>query len=98
MNIRLAENFRAVFYAPFYATVALGFHREEGVDITLLDSPSPGAGINDLVAGRIDCVWGGPLRVIRELRSWRSAKSPARIRFAWSAKRARHSICATCGA
>ena len=66
MNIRLAENFRAVFYAPFYATVALGFHREEGVDITLLDSPSPGAGISDLVAGRIDCMWGGPLRVIRE--------------------------------
>ena len=66
MNIRLAENFRAVFYAPFYATVVLGFHREEGVDITLLDSPSPGAGINDLVAGRIGCMWGGPLRIIRE--------------------------------
>lgn len=72
MNIRLAENFRAVFYAPFYATVALGFHREEGVDITLLDSPSPGAGIADLVAGRIDCMWGGPLRVIRE----RDEKAP----------------------
>ena len=66
MNIRLAENFRAVFYAPFYATVALGFHREEGVDITLLDSPSPGAAVTDLVAGRIDCMWGGPLRIIRE--------------------------------
>ena len=66
MNIRLAENFRAVFYAPFYATVALGFHRAQGVEITLLDSPSPGAGIAELAAGRIDCMWGGPLRVIRE--------------------------------
>ena len=66
MNIRLAENFRAVFYAPFYATVALGFHRAEGVEITLFDSPSPGAGIAELAAGRIDCMWGGPLRVIRE--------------------------------
>ena len=66
MNIRLAENFRAVFYAPFYATVALGFHRDEGVEITLLDSPSPGAGIAELAAGRIDCMWGGPLRVIRQ--------------------------------
>lgn len=66
MKIRLAENFRAVFYAPFYATVALGFHRDEGVDITLVDSPSPGAGIAELAAGNIDCMWGGPLRVIKE--------------------------------
>lgn len=66
MKIRLAENFRAVFYAPFYATVALGFHREEGVDITLVDSHSPGAGIAELEAGNIDCMWGGPLRVIKQ--------------------------------
>ncbi len=66
MNIKLAENFRAVFYAPFYATLALGFHQEEGVDIKLIESPSPGSGIADLVQGRLDVVWGGPLRVIRE--------------------------------
>jgi len=33
MKIRLAENFRAIFYAPFYATQALGFYEREGVDI-----------------------------------------------------------------
>jgi NitT/TauT family transport system substrate-binding protein len=66
MQIRLAENFRAVFYAPFYATIALGFHKEQGVDIALHDSPSPGAGIAELAAGNIDCMWGGPLRVIKE--------------------------------
>jgi hypothetical protein len=26
MLIKLTENFRAVFYAPFYATQALGFY------------------------------------------------------------------------
>ena len=31
MKIRLAENFRAVFYAPFYATQALGFYAREGI-------------------------------------------------------------------
>jgi hypothetical protein len=33
MRITLSENFRAVFYAPFYATVALGFAQREGVDV-----------------------------------------------------------------
>ena len=66
MNIRLAENFRAVFYAPFYATHALGLFAQQGVSITLLDSPSPGAGIAELAMGNIDVMWGGPLRVIKE--------------------------------
>ena len=66
MNIKLAENFRAVFYAPFYATHALGLFAKEGVSITLQDSPSPGAGIAELAQGNIDVMWGGPLRVIKE--------------------------------
>ena len=66
MNIKLAENFRAVFYAPFYATHALGLFAEQGVTITLLDSASPGAGIAELAKGNIDVMWGGPLRVIKE--------------------------------
>jgi len=66
MEIRLAENFRAVFYAPFYATYALGLYKNEGVSITLLDSASPGGGIAGMVAGNIDAVWGGPLRVIKD--------------------------------
>ena len=66
MNIKLAENFRAVFYAPFYATHALGLFAEQGVTIALLDSASPGAGIAELAKGNIDVMWGGPLRVIKE--------------------------------
>ena len=57
MNIKLAENFRAVFYAPFYATHALGLFAEQGVTITLLDSASPGAGIAELAKGNIDVGW-----------------------------------------
>jgi len=66
MKIKLAENFRAVFYAPFYATYALGLFKHEGIEIELIDSPSPGSGIADMVAGNIDVVWGGPLRVIKQ--------------------------------
>ena len=40
MKIRLAENFRALFYAPFYATQALGFYEREGVDINTQDIPT----------------------------------------------------------
>ena len=36
MPIRLMENFRAIFYAPYYATVALGFYEREGVAVELL--------------------------------------------------------------
>jgi NitT/TauT family transport system substrate-binding protein len=66
MKIKLAENFRAVFYAPFYATYALGLFKQEGIEIELIDSPSPGSGIADMLAGNIDVVWGGPLRVIKQ--------------------------------
>lgn len=80
MNIKLAENFRAVFYAPFYATHALGFFAKQGVSITLLDSPSPGAGIAELAQGNIDVMWGGPLRVIKE-RDLQSRTSSSLVAF-----------------
>ena len=66
MLLRLAENFRAVFYAPFYATQALGFYAAEGVELRLLDSPAPGASIAGLRSGEIDVTWAGPMRVIKE--------------------------------
>ena len=43
MRIKLSENFRAIFYAPFYATHALGFYAGEGVEVELLNSPAPAA-------------------------------------------------------
>ena len=65
MLIKLAENFRAVFYAPFYATQALGFYAREGVEVELINSPAPAAAAADLLSGAIDLSWGGPMRVIK---------------------------------
>jgi len=65
MRIRLSENFRAVFYAPFYATHALGFYASEGVEVELLSSPAPAAAASGLLDGSIDVSWGGPMRVMK---------------------------------
>jgi NitT/TauT family transport system substrate-binding protein len=65
MPVKLAENFRAVFYAPFYATQALGFYAQEGVEVELIDSPGPAAAASDLLNGAIDVSWGGPMRVMK---------------------------------
>jgi NitT/TauT family transport system substrate-binding protein len=65
MRIRMAENFRAVFYAPFYAAQALGFYAREGVEIELVTSSAPGGGPAALAGGSADITWGGPLRVMK---------------------------------
>jgi NitT/TauT family transport system substrate-binding protein len=65
MHVKLSENFRAVFYAPFYATHALGFYSGEGVDVELLNSPAPAAAAKGLLDGSIDISWGGPMRVMK---------------------------------
>jgi NitT/TauT family transport system substrate-binding protein len=62
--IRLSENFRALFYAPFYAAHATGAFAEAGVEIELVASPSPPMTVKALRAGEIDVMWGGPLRVM----------------------------------
>jgi NitT/TauT family transport system substrate-binding protein len=59
------ENFRAVFYAPYYATHALGFYAREGVDVELKTSDAPGDAVPKLIDGSIDVTWGGPMRVMR---------------------------------
>ena len=64
MAIRLSENFRALFYAPFYAAHAIGAYQSEGVDVTLLPSSDPARTAAALRAGDIDVMWGGPLRVL----------------------------------
>ena len=64
MKIRLMENFRAIFYAPYYATHALGFYANEGVDVELVSSDAPGDAIAQLATGAIDLTWGGPMRVM----------------------------------
>jgi NitT/TauT family transport system substrate-binding protein len=65
MKIRLAENFRAVFYAPFYATQALGLYAREGLEVEFVTSAAPGDAVAGLIDGAIDLTWGGPMRVMR---------------------------------
>src|ERR1700761_7919338 len=64
VKLRLMENFRAVFYAPFYAIGALGFYANEGLDVELIESGAPGDAIAHLSNGTIDLTWGGPMRVM----------------------------------
>jgi NitT/TauT family transport system substrate-binding protein len=74
MPIRLMENFRAVFYAPYYATHALGFYAREGVEVELMTSDAPGDAVSKLIDGSIDLTWGGPMRVMKALDQ--NARSP----------------------
>ena len=62
--ITLSENFRALFYTPFYAAHAIGAYAAENVDVQLRNSPDPGSTAADLRSGRVDVMWGGPLRVL----------------------------------
>ena len=64
VKIRLMENFRAIFYAPYYAAHRLGFYANEGVDVELVSSDAPGDAIAHLTNGTIDLTWGGPMRVM----------------------------------
>ena len=65
MPVRLAENFCAVFYAPFYATQALGLYAKEGVEIEFVRSSVPGDGVSALIKDKVDVAWGGPMRVMK---------------------------------
>jgi NitT/TauT family transport system substrate-binding protein len=62
--IVLSENFRALFYAPFYAAQATGAFAEAGVEVALKPSPEPAATVRALKSGEVDVMWGGPLRVM----------------------------------
>jgi len=66
MKLRIAENFRAVFYAPFYAIRALGFAEREGLAVEWLPSDAPGGTIGEVKRGAIDAQWGGPMRVLKD--------------------------------
>jgi NitT/TauT family transport system substrate-binding protein len=64
MAIVLSENFRALFYAPFYAAHATGAFADAGVEVILKSSPEPAATVRALRSGEVDVMWGGPLRVM----------------------------------
>jgi NitT/TauT family transport system substrate-binding protein len=65
MPIRLMENFRALFYAPYYAAIALGVYEREGLDVELFTSDTPGDAVAKLIEGAIELTWGGPMRVMK---------------------------------
>lgn len=67
MSIRLIENFRALFYAPFYAADLIGGYEAEGVTVERLASPEPERTAKALADGSADVMWGGPLRAMRTL-------------------------------
>src|SRR5436309_1729673 len=66
MKLRIAENFRALFYAPFYAIRALGLAEREGLEVEWLTSDVPGGAIGEVKRGAIDAQWGGPMRVLKD--------------------------------
>ena len=66
MKITLAENFRAIFYAPFYALKALDLASREGLEIEWLAPGSPGGAIDAVKSGAIDLTWGGPMRALQD--------------------------------
>jgi NitT/TauT family transport system substrate-binding protein len=63
----LIENFRAVFYAPFYAACALGSYEKEGLKVKLKPAPELGKALQAVSAGAGQVSWGGPLRVMAAL-------------------------------
>ncbi|HEY5900319.1 MAG TPA: ABC transporter substrate-binding protein [Burkholderiales bacterium] len=78
MNLRIAENFRAVFYAPFYAIRALELPEREGLTVEWLPSDTPGGTIQEVKRGGIDAQWGGPMRVLKD----HDSPSPSLVCFA----------------
>jgi len=78
MKLRIAENFRSVFYAPFYAIRALGFAEREGLEVEWLASDAPGGTIEQVKRGEIDAQWGGPMRVLAD----HDSPSPSLVCFA----------------
>lgn len=67
MAVTLIENFRAVFYSPFYAAVALGAYEAEGVEVRLEMSKSPEQTLQSVIAGAGQVSWGGPMRLLHAL-------------------------------
>lgn len=67
MPVTLIENFRAVFYGPFYAAFALGAYETEGVDVHLEMSTAADKTLTGLLTGTGDVSWGGPMRLMHAL-------------------------------
>jgi NitT/TauT family transport system substrate-binding protein len=62
--ITLSENFRALFYTPFYAAHATGAYAKAGVEVAFRLSSDPNKTAAALRSGEVEVMWGGPLRVL----------------------------------
>jgi NitT/TauT family transport system substrate-binding protein len=60
----LIENFRAVFYTPFYASFALNAYEAEGLEVHRVASSQPAETMQALLSGKGDVAWGGPIRLL----------------------------------
>src|SRR4029078_3686301 len=63
MALVVQESLRGLFYAPYYAALALGAYEKEGVEVSFASAPTPGQAPDGLVHGNVDVAWGGPMRV-----------------------------------
>ena len=66
MQLTLAENFRAVFYTPFYLLKELRLAEQAGLHIEWLAPGAPGGAIDQIKDGSVDLTWGGPMRVMKD--------------------------------
>ena len=66
MTLTLAENFRAIFYTPFYLLKTLGLAEQAGLELKWLPPGSPGGAIDAIKNGSVDLTWGGPMRVMKD--------------------------------
>jgi NitT/TauT family transport system substrate-binding protein len=64
MALTLIENFRAVFYTPFYAAFAQQAYEAEGLEVRRLTSTNPAQTMQALLSGQGDVAWGGPIRLL----------------------------------
>ncbi len=64
MKLIIAENFRGLFYVPYYVLRERKLAQQLGLDIDWLAPGSPGGAIDDVKSGKVDLTWGGPMRVM----------------------------------
>ena len=67
MKLTLLENFRSMFYAPFYASTELGVYEAEGLDVEVKMTPELGKTLDYVIAGKAEMSWGGPMRLLYAL-------------------------------
>ena len=75
MTITLYENFRAVFYTPFYLPQALGAFAAEGIDVNQVSDQYVDYRTAHHGHTTADTYWGGPMRLMSLTTRTRTASS-----------------------